>query len=52
MDNITRARREIYELKHLITVEKLRAYRRECAVDDLDKVLTSVEALVGKRETK
>lgn len=45
MDNITQVRKEIYELKQLLTVEKLRTYRRECAVEDLDKVLTRVENL-------
>ena len=48
MDNTTQACQEIYELKNLITVEKLRAYRRECAVDDLNKALTNVEILIGK----
>jgi hypothetical protein len=42
----TQTQKDIYELKQLLTVEKLRAYRRECALNDLDKELAHLELAI------
>jgi len=46
--NIKQTQNDIYAIKQLITIEKLRQYKHECELDDIDKSLTSMEFVIEK----
>ena len=47
MTRLETLQKDIYELKQLLTVENLRAYKHDCLMDDIDKSLTELERSLG-----